>query len=283
MLAEAGQKWPPILVDRRTMRVIDGMHRLRAAQLRGDEGIEVKFFDGTAAAAFVCSVEANTAHGLPLSLADRRAAATRIVGSHPQWSDRVVGKIAGLSDKVVAAIRRSTSEDPQLNGRTGLDGRVRPLNCAEGRRIASQIISSRPDAPLRQVAQEAGISPATVRDVRERLRRGEDPVPDAQRLERRKVVHDQAGTGRRQHASGLVDQAAILRSLQRDPSLRFTDSGKSLLRWLTAHAVRIEDCDELIGSIPPHGASLVIALARSWAETWHQFAEQLEQYSRTTA
>ena len=36
------QGLPPILVHRSTMRVIDGMHRLRAAKLRGDETIAVR-------------------------------------------------------------------------------------------------------------------------------------------------------------------------------------------------------------------------------------------------
>jgi hypothetical protein len=41
MLADAGTDLPPILVHRRTPRVIDGMHRLRAAHLRGDTHIAV--------------------------------------------------------------------------------------------------------------------------------------------------------------------------------------------------------------------------------------------------
>jgi hypothetical protein len=47
LLAEATGPPPPILAHRPTMRVIDGMHRLRAAMLRGDTEIAVVFFDGT--------------------------------------------------------------------------------------------------------------------------------------------------------------------------------------------------------------------------------------------
>jgi len=39
---------PPIIVHRATMRVIDGMHRLRAASLGQQDMIAVRFFDGTA-------------------------------------------------------------------------------------------------------------------------------------------------------------------------------------------------------------------------------------------
>src|SRR5438128_1449366 len=58
-LAETGEDLPPILVHRPTMRIIDGMHRLRAAVLRGESQIEVYFFDGNTDAAFVLAVESN--------------------------------------------------------------------------------------------------------------------------------------------------------------------------------------------------------------------------------
>src|SRR5260370_41261090 len=44
-LAEVDDELPPILVQRSTMRVIDGMHRLDAARIRGQEEIRVQFFD----------------------------------------------------------------------------------------------------------------------------------------------------------------------------------------------------------------------------------------------
>jgi hypothetical protein len=56
-------------------------HRLRAAVANGQEAVDVRYFDGSAADAFLRAVEANVKHGLPLSLADRRAAAQRRRGS----------------------------------------------------------------------------------------------------------------------------------------------------------------------------------------------------------
>ncbi|HLK74721.1 MAG TPA: ParB/RepB/Spo0J family partition protein, partial [Streptosporangiaceae bacterium] len=102
-LAETETPLPPILVDRRTMRVIDGMHRLMAASLQGRETIDVKFFGGNEADVFLRAVQENIAHGLPLSQADRRAAAERIIASHPHMSDRAIGQSAGLAAKTVAA------------------------------------------------------------------------------------------------------------------------------------------------------------------------------------
>src|SRR5258708_15275107 len=52
-LAEVGDCWPPILVHPQTMRVIDGMHRARAARPRGQTTNQVPFFDCYAWQAFV--------------------------------------------------------------------------------------------------------------------------------------------------------------------------------------------------------------------------------------
>ena len=52
-LAEIDRPLPPILVRRSDRRVIDGMHRLHAALIRGQQHIDVEFFDGTAEDAFL--------------------------------------------------------------------------------------------------------------------------------------------------------------------------------------------------------------------------------------
>src|SRR5207302_2774758 len=86
-LAETDSQLPPILVHRPTMRVIDGMHRLRAVQLKGRKTIGVRFFDASEEEAFILAVQLNVEHGMPLTRADRKAAAQRIVMIRPQWSD----------------------------------------------------------------------------------------------------------------------------------------------------------------------------------------------------
>src|SRR3954471_3912118 len=60
-LVESAADLPPILVHRATMRVIDGLHRIRAARLRGDDAIEVRYFDGSEDDAFVLGVRENIA------------------------------------------------------------------------------------------------------------------------------------------------------------------------------------------------------------------------------
>ncbi|WP_280445542.1 ParB/RepB/Spo0J family partition protein, partial [Nocardia brasiliensis] len=105
MLAESSTAFPPIVVHRGTTQVIDGVHRLRAAQLRGDSTISAVLFDGSITEAFVLAVKLNAAHGLPLSLSDRKAAARRILMAYPQWSDRAIAAVAGISPKTVGVIR----------------------------------------------------------------------------------------------------------------------------------------------------------------------------------
>lgn len=291
MLANMDAPLPPILVHRGTMRVIDGMHRLRAAILRGDECIAVRFFEGSADLAFVIAVESNVTHGLPLSLADRESAAARIICSHPHWSDRVIASATGLASKTVGAIRqRSNMDVPHVDARIGRDGRIRPLNCAEGRRLASQIITNNPDASLREIAKSAGISPATARDVRDRLARGDDPLPLRQRVvaeapdaepetdteteaEPATIPRTVPRTSRR---APLPDRSAILQNLRRDPALRFTESGRALLRWLDNQAGGPDGWERLLADIPTHCTYVVADIARSVAEDWLEFAEQLK-------
>jgi ParB-like chromosome segregation protein Spo0J len=126
-LAQVGVDLPPILVHRPTMRIIDGMHRVQAAKLNGKDTIRACFVDCPEDEVFILAVRTNIAHGLPLSLVDREAAAARVLLSHPMWSDRAIAEITGLSAKTVCAIRRrsSTEESQQSNMRYGRDGRAR--------------------------------------------------------------------------------------------------------------------------------------------------------------
>jgi ParB-like chromosome segregation protein Spo0J len=289
-LAEMNPPTPPILVHRQTMRVIDGMHRLRAAQLSGTKAIRVRFFEGDEQEAFIWAVKENIAHGLPLTLADRTAAAHRIIDAFPHLSDRAIAGYVGLSDKTISAIRnrRSTPEDPQLSSRVGADGRVRPLNRETGRRRAAEILSERPEASLREIAASAGISVGTAHDVRKRIRNGESPLL----AQHRSGNHRQTA---RVHSPGIsVERAcsegrrrtrevetleqidlSILHNLTKDPALRHSESGRELLRFLHAYIVR-GSWAEHVRAVPPHCASSVSRLARQCAQMWLKFATDVE-------
>lgn len=271
-LAESDAELPPILVQRHTMRVIDGMHRIRAAQLNGLDKIAVTYFDGSDEDAFLLGVKLNVAHGLPLSLPDRKTAAARILTSQPYLSDRAIASVAGLSSKTVAALRSPCAnvENPRLHTRLGADGRQRPLDSAEGRKRAAEIIAETPKASLRYIAASSGISPGTVRDVRKRIERGQDPVS-------RKPRASRSRPGSRRPLTDCSE--VILPQLSKDPSLRLTEGGRDLLRWLHAHVIRAEDWIGFVGAVPPHCAPAVVDLARQSADAWTELARQLEQSS----
>jgi ParB-like chromosome segregation protein Spo0J len=288
-LAEIESPLPPIMVDRRSMRVIDGMHRLMAASLQGRETIDVIFFDGSEEDLFLHAVEENIAHGLPLSQADRRAAAERIIASHPHLSDRTIGQVAGLAAKTVAAIRkRSTDGVPQSNARVGRDGKVRPLDSTEGRRRAAELLTQQPGASLRDVARAAGISPATVLDVRKRIERGDPPAPEKPDAARTAAASggDALGPALRpgpraaSRSAVAPDPAAMVEKLLRDPSLRGNDHGKRLLRLLHVNAVGTEQLPSMAGPVPPHCVAIIVELAREYARMWQDFARELDGRAR---
>jgi ParB-like chromosome segregation protein Spo0J len=177
LLADAAgsARLPSILVQRYGTRIIDGMHRVEVAKLRGEWNIRARIVDCTDEEALVLAVKSNTLHGLPLTRADRISSAKRILADHADWSDRSVAVITGLSAKAIASLRNSsTGEIPFYGKRLGRDGKRRPIVPSEGRRRAAEYISAHPDASLREVARETDVSLGTVHDVRERMRRGEE-------------------------------------------------------------------------------------------------------------
>jgi ParB-like chromosome segregation protein Spo0J len=282
LLAELDGVLPPILVQRGTMRVIDGRHRIQAALQRGQAVIEVTFFDGTDDDAFIMAVKRNNAHGLPLTLADREAAAARIITSHPQRSDRWIASIVGLAPVTVAAIRhRIGAGESQITARIGRDGRSRPLSSADSRQLARDLINQRPDASLREIARMAGISPSTALDVRRRLLRGDDPVPlrQARGNGEKGTVATPIGRKKRQRStpSGkLKDRQALLRELEMDPSLRYTESGRALLRLLHSMVDQTSKSKQLIDSSPPHCGHAIAQVLRQCADEWLCMAVQME-------
>lgn len=280
LLAETQRDLPPILVHRSSMRVIDGMHRLHAARLRRDRAINVRFFDGDEREAFIAAVKANVAHGLPLTLADREAAAIRIIGIEPNASDRSIALITGLAASTIAVIReRIRTDDDGKLARIGRDGRVRPLNSADARRVASEIIAKHPDASLREIAKIAGISPATVLDVRKRIARGDDPVPTKLRpVRERPHRSNKKLPNRGSDNQPTRDPRSLLQILSRDPSIRFSANGRKMLDWLYTHMADLNGWQNLVHEVPAHSAYLLVEMARGCANEWTGFAEHLEQH-----
>ncbi|MFD8641278.1 transcriptional regulator [Streptomyces zaomyceticus] len=286
LLGEQEDTLPPIVVHRATMRVVDGAHRVRAALLRGVSLVGAQFFDGREDEVFVLSVALNAGHGLPLSRSDRTSAARFILTSHPFWSDRSVATVAGVSAATVARLRKGVA-GATTGTRIGHDGRARPVNSTEGRARASEMLRRDPTASLRQVARTAGISPATAADVRDRLLRGADPLPDRLRRavesERRTARRSAEGTGGA--AGDVLPSPEVLtqlaESLRRDPSLRLTESGREILRLLgVCTAAMRERRRNGTSAVPPHCLDPLAKLMRGYSEIWQSFAAEFEQAHR---
>jgi transposase-like protein len=200
-----------------------------------------------------------------------------------------------------------------LNARVGRDGRVRPVNGDEGRLRAVEVLTQRPDASLREVARIAGISPATVSDVRKRLAAGEpavlsgrepasaatppsradpaepgstagaavDPADDGTGHER----EDEAEAPPQPRAKpsariDAVDPTMLLEKLGRDPSIRQKEEGRHLLRLLRQNTLDLSKWTNLLEAVPAHWGAVVAELAHQYADMWQGFAQELDERTR---
>ena len=288
MLSEAAAgRLPPILVQRSSSRVIDGMHRVAAAKLRRDAGIRARLVDCTGAQALVLAMRSNSANGLPLSRADRVAGARNIFAAHPDWSDRAVAEVAGMSAKAVASLRDGADKPGQAGDkRLGRDGKWRPVNASEGRRRVAECLTAHPEASLRETARAAGVSLGTAHDVKERLRAGAD-LGTADGAVGGADNERKAGPGtaairparpqsaRQRPTVSSVRQPSlpmIMAKLAGDPSLRYTDSGRAFLRWMARHAIQPGEWREFADAVPEYWLTDIGDVAAAMSEEWRQLS-----------
>lgn len=135
-LEEAPASWPPLAAVQRDGRLVlvDGFHRLAAAQNLGLATVPVRVVDEPADGDLhVLAFALNAAHGRPLSLADRRAFAERLLRGRPEVSNMEVSRLAGLSPTTVAALRARLEEATAIRPtpeRVGADGARYPAGAA---------------------------------------------------------------------------------------------------------------------------------------------------------
>src|SRR5262249_46402063 len=151
------------------------------------------------------------------------------------------------------------------------------------RRIAQEVMTSDPSLSLRQVAKIAGISPETVRNVRNRLHRGEDPRPAGER--KRQGSREPSGDRQRQQPGRpaardhppVPDWGGAVGRLRADPALRMTESGRSLLVLLQAHSLKSEEWERIINNVPGHWRNVIAHMARDCAQRWSEFAQRVAE------
>ena len=282
-LAEVPASWPPILVNRSDGSIVDGQHRVLAAKQLGLRRVLGVWFDGTPEEGYLEFVRRNVAHGLPLTLVERRRAARRILGSRPEFSDRGIGALCGLSPRTVARLREEAGTDAARTngahhpkGRVGRDGRVRPIDPAAVRKQIAEEIVRQPDASLRKIASAVGASPETVRSVRNEMRTVTCSTPgDA-------------------HAAGesLATVRAILAGSRKAPIVdacrddrAFTDreDGQRFVDWLNSTSVEPGDLWRYVESVPLSRVYVIADEARRRAEFWTRFAMAVEGRVRRRA
>lgn len=288
-LVASDAELPPILVQRQTRRIIDGVHRVQAARARGQRTIQVRWFDGDDHTAFLQAVRTNTAHGLPLSTAERKRAASRILDSQPSLSDRALAALVGLSDKTVAAVRRDNKDRADTGPgwghqvRVGQDGRMRPTDATAGRMAAAEVVRQNPTSSLRQIAALSGLSVGTARDVRRRIAEGEHPVPPTclPDTDDRPATTDDWKPTPSSNADDAGRRTTTLETLFNDPSFRMSETGRTILKRLSSQVRSSEEWAVLAPTIPQHGRQATATILRSCADDLLQIAESLSLHGAT--
>lgn len=297
-LAEVPDSWPPILVDRQSHEIIDGVHRYHAAASIGKPTISCALFDGSAHEALLEAIHRNVQHGLPLSLKERQTAARRVLTRYEGWSDRKIARLCGLSPSTVGGLRdRSSVKNEQSNGRQGIDGRVRPTDAGGLRQRIEQAVQSSPGASLREIASLVGASPSTVKSVRDRVRNGNglSVVEGEKSLEKAitaQFVHPQNGNGHRVTVpmNGLPrsDGNLLLGSPPSrrhesnwgsDTAISATADGAVFSVWFSRTLIE-EDWYEHVDSVPLSRSYEIADEARRRARCWNTFADLVERRTR---
>jgi ParB-like chromosome segregation protein Spo0J len=114
---------PPIILVKTPegeLILADGFTRFNAARRAGVDSIDANIVPGTKRDAILTNIVANTTHGAPLTLAERRHAIQRLLGD-AEWrkeSDRSLGHRCGLDHKTVGKLRAELAPTTVHESRT---------------------------------------------------------------------------------------------------------------------------------------------------------------------
>lgn len=244
-LAEVLDQLPPIVVDERTNRVIDGVHRLYAFRRVGRAQIRVRLFSGSELDAVAVAIHANVSHGKPLTSGERRAAAADLLRRCPDRSDRWIAEVCGLSHSTVACVREECHTGEVLN-RLGKDGRRRRMGSfvEESGSVAS--VSSRHVAPMRPAELDRSHG---------------------------------AGSGQYLGHACVRDALPIDESVV-DRSITELLGDTSVSEWFSRTAVTPDDFPRYLSGVPLSRIYEVADQCRQRAKAWSWIADALESRTR---
>jgi hypothetical protein len=263
--------WPPLLVQRSDLTVIDGLHRLAAALELGVANVAVVFYDGLPEDAFVEAIRANVSYGLRLTLSERKNAASRLLATRPHWSDRRIARTCCLAGGTVKQLRNKIalpvpSATAPIQRRLGSDGKLRPTRPSEQRRAIGEALMQDPDASLKAIAARTGCSPATVRAVRASLR------PARARPEPVALSAGLPSSG----ASG----ARPLKPWESDLGCASELPPRQFAAWFDRTTLEQSECYRYAANVPLSRVYEVAEEATRRARLWAEFANALERRAR---
>ena len=263
-LAELEDRWPPLLVTQDNWVIIDGLHRYFAAKELRRTSIACFICDIAVNDCFVESVRSNVTHGLPLTPADRRHAASVILRLHREWSDRRIAELCGLHHSTIARLRANegpgpSGENAQLDSRRGRDGRERPVDRAAARDRVRRALESEPGASLRSLAKMSGSSPETVRLLRNAAQKSSGG-------------YDLNGS----LSMPLSESGGCcVAGSGTDRAFQSTSEGRSFLVWFSQMAIG-DDWIDRAAAVPLNRVYEIADEARRRSKAWLEFATVLE-------
>lgn len=190
-LMREGTVFPPVIVyyDGSDYWLADGFHRYHAShkidientgpdRIIEDSGILVEIKQGSRRDAVLYSMGANTRHGIPLPLSDRKRCANAMLEDEEwsQWSDRKIAKQCGLHHETVGAIRREIYGDNRQNvtnqPEKPVDEDQECVTLRTPREVVAQWFADNPELEHlsnREIARRCGVTEGTVRNYRKEL------------------------------------------------------------------------------------------------------------------
>lgn len=120
-----GANFPPAVVfwDGKKPILAAGFHRVEATLRTGKMEIFCRIKEGGFPEAIIEAIKSNREHGLPMTLADKRKAATKLMSDkkYGGWSNREIARLVGISHSTVESLR--TENDSSLAKSSSEDGR----------------------------------------------------------------------------------------------------------------------------------------------------------------
>lgn len=149
-----GVTFPPLVVffDGKTNWVADGFHRGHAYRDTGVVTCPCDVRQGTKRDAILYACGANASHGLKRTNADKRRAVLTLLrdAEWSQWSDRELGRRAGVGHDMVASLRPAPLAENA--------SQPEPRKCADGRTINTSNIgktkAEKPEPPVEKPEEE---------------------------------------------------------------------------------------------------------------------------------